>query len=84
MARDDSYCVFDYMKNQGVPTKRNYMDGKWEKLSDEQITRNIIAMIDNCGAYDLRKNNCEHLATFVRYGKAYLMQVRNPPLCFYV
>uniref|UniRef100_A0A3B4FYI4 LRAT domain-containing protein n=1 Tax=Pundamilia nyererei TaxID=303518 RepID=A0A3B4FYI4_9CICH len=74
VAPDGRYCVFDYIKNQGVPTKRNYMDGTWEKLSDDTINRNIIAMIDNCGTYNLRENNCEHLATYVRYGRAYLRQ----------
>lgn len=50
---------------------RNY-----RKLPKEEIIKNIKALHNNCGKYQVSSNNCEHLATFVRYNKGIVVQVR--------
>uniref|UniRef100_A0A3Q0QRS1 LRAT domain-containing protein n=1 Tax=Amphilophus citrinellus TaxID=61819 RepID=A0A3Q0QRS1_AMPCI len=74
------YCVFGSLKNEAQHQKENYLDGKLNKSSDADIMKNIKVMMEYCGKYKLFRNNCEHLATYVRYGRAYSKQVSNKAL----
>uniref|UniRef100_A0A3Q4MP37 LRAT domain-containing protein n=1 Tax=Neolamprologus brichardi TaxID=32507 RepID=A0A3Q4MP37_NEOBR len=71
------YCVFGSLKDQGEHAKENYLDNKLTPSSRDDIIKHIELMKaeENCGKYNLLNNNCEHLATYVRYGQAYLNQV---------
>ncbi|CAJ1063065.1 uncharacterized protein LOC118496112 [Xyrichtys novacula] len=39
------------------------------------MTQRIIDLRKSCGLYDALSNNCEHLATFVRYGVKVALQI---------
>ncbi|XP_067365468.1 uncharacterized protein [Channa argus] len=64
-------CMFGTLTEQGTGNRENYLD---EEFSDELkqlsdvIPNRIKAMITACGVYNVLNNNCEHLATYVRYG----------------
>uniref|UniRef100_A0A3B4H9M8 LRAT domain-containing protein n=1 Tax=Pundamilia nyererei TaxID=303518 RepID=A0A3B4H9M8_9CICH len=74
---DGKYCVFGSLKDQGEHAKENYLDSNLTPSSRDDIIKRIKVMTDKkyCGKYNLLKNNCEHLVTWVRYGKAYVKQV---------
>uniref|UniRef100_A0A3Q3CIQ5 Retinoic acid receptor responder protein 3-like n=1 Tax=Haplochromis burtoni TaxID=8153 RepID=A0A3Q3CIQ5_HAPBU len=74
---DGIYCVFGSLANQGEHKKENYLDKKLTPSSQADIIKHIEVMKaeENCGKYNLLNNNCEHLATWVRYGKAFVKQV---------
>uniref|UniRef100_A0A3B4H8C1 LRAT domain-containing protein n=1 Tax=Pundamilia nyererei TaxID=303518 RepID=A0A3B4H8C1_9CICH len=74
---DGIYCVFGSLANQGEHKKENYLDKKLTPSSQADIYKHIEVMKaeENCGKYNLLNNNCEHLATWVRYGKAFVKQV---------
>ncbi|XP_005755665.1 uncharacterized protein LOC102206761 [Pundamilia nyererei] len=73
---DGKYCVFGSLKDQGEHAKENYLDSNLTPSSRDDIIKRIKVMTDKkyCGKYNLLKNNCEHLVTWVRYGKAYVKQ----------
>ncbi|XP_039886495.1 phospholipase A and acyltransferase 4-like [Simochromis diagramma] len=73
---DGKYCVFGSLANQGEHKKENYLDKKLTPSSQADIIKHIEVMKaeENCGKYKLLNNNCEHLATWVRYGKAFVKQ----------
>uniref|UniRef100_A0A3Q2XFX8 LRAT domain-containing protein n=1 Tax=Haplochromis burtoni TaxID=8153 RepID=A0A3Q2XFX8_HAPBU len=85
---DGKYCVFESLTNEGEHAKENYLDKKLTPSSQADIIKHIKVMANetHCGKYDLLLNNCEHLATYVRYGKAYFKQVcdNNIVLCLLV
>uniref|UniRef100_A0A669CVG5 LRAT domain-containing protein n=1 Tax=Oreochromis niloticus TaxID=8128 RepID=A0A669CVG5_ORENI len=74
---DGKYCVFGSLKKEPKHAKENYLDKKFTPSNRTDIIEHIKVMKTekNCGTYSLLKNNCEHLATWVRYGKAYVKQV---------
>ncbi|CAI5662048.1 unnamed protein product [Oreochromis niloticus] len=73
---DGKYCVFDSLTNEKEHKKENYLDNKLTPSSQADIIKHIEVMKaeENCGKYKLLNNNCEHLATYVRYGKAFVKQ----------
>ncbi|XP_005472837.1 uncharacterized protein LOC102076590 [Oreochromis niloticus] len=73
---DGKYCVFGSLKKEPKHAKENYLDKKFTPSNRTDIIEHIKVMKTekNCGTYSLLKNNCEHLATWVRYGKAYVKQ----------
>ncbi|KAK5900355.1 hypothetical protein CgunFtcFv8_025318 [Champsocephalus gunnari] len=52
----------------------NILDGKHEPHSKEDIVRDARAMVGEA-PYDIFFGNCEHFATFIRYGKPESRQV---------
>ncbi|KAK2809679.1 hypothetical protein Q5P01_000496 [Channa striata] len=64
-------CVFGKLSQQPYHYKENYLDGRpgYTVGDHATIRRRIIAMRRMCRRYDLFRNNCEHLATYVRYGR---------------
>lgn len=73
---DGKYCVFISLKNEGEHEKDNYLDNKFTPSSRDDMIEKIKLMNNEtqCGKYNLIDNNCEHLATDVRYGKVSLKQ----------
>lgn len=57
--------------------KDNYLDGleKYPKSNEERIMAQIKEKHHKCGTYSAFKNNCEHVATYVRYGVRVSIQV---------
>uniref|UniRef100_A0A668S5I1 LRAT domain-containing protein n=1 Tax=Oreochromis aureus TaxID=47969 RepID=A0A668S5I1_OREAU len=84
---DGKYCVFGSLKKEPKHAIENYLDKKFTPSNRTDIIKHIIAMntTEICGKYNLLKNNCEHLATWVRYGKMVKrfqtdnQKVNNPP-----
>lgn len=57
-----------------------YKDGnqyhKETTKSEAEMRENVEKVLrDGAGKYGILDNNCEHLATFIRYGKAQSIQV---------
>ncbi|XP_070988694.1 uncharacterized protein [Oncorhynchus clarkii lewisi] len=64
-------CEFTQLTgDEGTHKKDNYLDNDTniKVRSDEEIIEVIDKLYRNCGEYDKLKSNCEHLATFIRYG----------------
>lgn len=81
-----SDCIFDTLKTADEHMKDNYLDKdqKFKAGSEDEIATRIKEKHGNCGIYGPRANNCEHLATYVRYGVSISLQVcgrynRAPP-----
>lgn len=58
--------------------KNNLHDNQigWTVNSVENMTQIITALAkDGCESYSGRTNNCEHVATYIRYGTFYSEQV---------
>lgn len=57
--------------------KDNYLDGleKYPKSNEERIMARINEKYHKCGTYGPLRNNCEHVATYVRYGVSVSIQV---------
>lgn len=72
-----SNCIFDKLNTAEKHIKENYLD-KLEGFkagSEDQIAERIKEKHGKCETYDPRANNCEHLATYVRYGVSISLQV---------
>uniref|UniRef100_A0A4W6DL64 LRAT domain-containing protein n=1 Tax=Lates calcarifer TaxID=8187 RepID=A0A4W6DL64_LATCA len=67
-------CTFDELK-ETTGKVDNYFDGGLTMGTQEEIKARIQAARTHCGLYNLFTNNCEHLATFVRYGEKFSLQV---------
>lgn len=71
-------CIFSKqnMKERNL-IKDNYLDNVtgFDVGSKDRIKERIIEKYKDCGKYGPKKNNCEHLATYVRYGKRISLQV---------
>lgn len=66
--------------SNGQNHKENYLDGTKRFFTNHNvILQRIKQMMKEklCKAYSLFTNNCEHLATYVRYGKEMSQQVCN-------
>ncbi|XP_060937128.1 uncharacterized protein LOC133014031 isoform X2 [Limanda limanda] len=83
------YAIFvgDEYPGQGNTFERtdpkvfNYLDGyvdekgkAFTKGNEAEMKARIEETHDHCGEYDAICNNCEHLATYVRYGKKISIQ----------
>lgn len=75
-----SDCQFGIMGSvKGKWKKNNYLDGRegWKALSKEEIIDNMVTLHKKCKWWDPFRNNCEHIATLVRYGKKSFEQVKS-------
>ncbi|XP_030599151.1 uncharacterized protein LOC115789778 isoform X1 [Archocentrus centrarchus] len=68
--RNPDQCAYGKINAQGVHEIENYLDGMPTITigNEAEIQMRINEMRENCGEYNLLRNNCEHLATYVRYG----------------
>ncbi|XP_075996421.1 phospholipase A and acyltransferase 1-like [Genypterus blacodes] len=74
--QEQADCIYgtikETIKHSVQPEKDNYEDGKPTKYpigSHADFIDRINKLRGQClGMYNLLKNNCEHMATFVRYG----------------
>ncbi|KAF3692362.1 hypothetical protein EXN66_Car008038 [Channa argus] len=95
-----SDCIFSKLEDERQPSifggmnvekKDNYLDGfaNFTVGSEDQIIERITETHKNCSQYEPRSNNCEHLATYIRYGEKLSLQTgmfaerycRNPNVC---
>ncbi len=53
----------------------NQWHGETAKSEAEMRANVDKVLCDGAGKYGILDNNCEHLATFIRYGKAQSLQV---------
>uniref|UniRef100_A0A8P4G9F7 LRAT domain-containing protein n=1 Tax=Dicentrarchus labrax TaxID=13489 RepID=A0A8P4G9F7_DICLA len=75
-------CVFSKLDWTQEPVVANYLDGykdrkrnkQYNAGSEAEIIGRINEKFKNCGAYLIAHNNCEHLATYVRYGVKVALQ----------
>lgn len=87
----DISCTFGSLSGETDHNKANYLDQtEGYTIGDHTtMTDRIKEMTDQekCRNYHLTKNNCEHLVTYVRYGRPHSEQVCNrlnsiPSTCF--
>ncbi|KAF4114418.1 phospholipase A and acyltransferase 1-like [Onychostoma macrolepis] len=79
-----SDCIFGKMNEiSGNPWKFNYLDGKIKLRSTDAMKKVIRQIHKNCWTWDLLMNNCEHVATYIRYGEKHFEQIgaRSAALC---
>lgn len=70
--------IFGNLAVEGAYKVENYLDDLKNlciNISKAAIKKRIHVVLDT-GDYHLLKNNCEHAATFMRYGVSYSNQVR--------
>uniref|UniRef100_A0A8D3B7M6 LRAT domain-containing protein n=1 Tax=Scophthalmus maximus TaxID=52904 RepID=A0A8D3B7M6_SCOMX len=67
-------CHFGKLSDEPEQALSNYPDVTHVD-NDAKIEARILEKIKTCGKYNLLTNNCEHLATYVRYGVASTKQV---------
>ncbi|XP_028436966.1 lecithin retinol acyltransferase-like [Perca flavescens] len=74
-------CVFSTLDMTEEPEVFNYLDGykdkkgkEWKAGTEAEMTARINERKANCWPYNLLLNNCEHLATYVRYGVRVALQ----------
>lgn len=77
-----SDCTFGELKKTRSiwknDKKNNYLDYLMKPEPETiktQTIKNVKYKIKNCGQYGVFEDNCEHLATFVRYGDPLSLQV---------
>lgn len=80
-----SDCVFDDLSKEQKNSYNvvdgekldNYFDNKpgFKVGTDNEIAKRITDRLHKCGNYWPFSNNCEHLATYVRYGESFSLQV---------
>lgn len=78
-----SDCIFDDLKKEEANTNNvkieldNYLDGipDIEVGTKEAMAARIKEKLGNCGVYLPIGNNCEHIATYVRYNQKISLQV---------
>lgn len=73
-------CTFDKIrkiKGNFQEKESNFLDKqKGFKVGEKKdIEKRIKEALNNCPKYDLTSSNCEHLATYVRYGERLSLQV---------
>nr|NP_001290789.1 uncharacterized protein LOC105008735 precursor [Esox lucius]ACO14214.1 HRAS-like suppressor 2 [Esox lucius] len=70
-----SSCIFGKLSDEGGNHRKdNYLDGQISKRNDDEIVEDINNLFNNCGKRHPTKNNCEHLATHLRYGEKHFQQ----------
>ncbi|XP_039661213.1 uncharacterized protein LOC120561933 [Perca fluviatilis] len=74
-------CIFNKLDMAKEPEVFNYLDGykdkkgqEWKAGTEAEMTARINKRKANCGLYVVFANNCEHLATYVRYGVKLALQ----------
>ncbi|KAF1388453.1 hypothetical protein PFLUV_G00090340 [Perca fluviatilis] len=74
-------CVFSTLDMAEDPKVTNYLDGYKDNNGNmytagtkQQIIERIKQSKNRCWAYEVISNNCEHLATYVRYGVKVALQ----------
>ncbi|XP_078027450.1 uncharacterized protein LOC144464461 [Epinephelus lanceolatus] len=77
--KDNVTCKFGKLsETEGHPGHKveNYFDGvgNFTKGTDDELKERIKSANNNCRDYRLFANNCEHLATWVRYNEAHSIQ----------
>ncbi|KAF3692361.1 HRAS-like suppressor 2 [Channa argus] len=96
-----SDCIFSKLEDERQPSifgaknvekKDNYLDG-FEMFTagpEDKIIERIQETKGNCNTYNPISNNCEHLATYIRYGVRVSLQLNtsgenlcknNPLIC---
>lgn len=72
-------CLFSKLNMKAKPFMDNYLDNlKGYKVgTKDEIKKRIEEKYRDCGPYKPKKNNCEHLATYVRYGVRVSIQVSH-------
>lgn len=76
-------CLFSELNYDEDPKVDNYLDGytdpitkvTFQRGTDEEIRQRILETSQKCKTYRLLSNNCEHLATYIRYGYGIAVQV---------
>lgn len=68
-------CIFGTLDKKSKHYPQNYLDNDYKAGSKDEIKERIKLKYKDCGPYGLLKNNCEHLATYVRYGVSIAVQV---------
>uniref|UniRef100_A0A8C7S194 LRAT domain-containing protein n=1 Tax=Oncorhynchus mykiss TaxID=8022 RepID=A0A8C7S194_ONCMY len=66
-------CAFDSLdvvKGSSSPVVANDLDGQKDVRTVVQMIQDIVTLNNDCGRYHVGKNNCEHIATTIRYGEA--------------
>ncbi|MEQ2190167.1 hypothetical protein GOODEAATRI_032983 [Goodea atripinnis] len=67
-----SDCIFSELAKEGDHKLDNYLDELWKNDGKEidvpGIKKRIEEKYKNCGSWVPLTNNCEHVATYVRYG----------------
>lgn len=77
-SRTESTCIFGKLSEEvGDPVVDNYLDESLPKGNNQEILDRINKKRNNCEDYSLLKDNCEHLATYVRYGTKCSEQVQR-------
>ncbi|XP_024262934.1 uncharacterized protein LOC112238604 [Oncorhynchus tshawytscha] len=71
-----SNCIFGKLSdNKSGHKKDNYLDEEgFQKRDNAEIIKDITHLYKNCGKWHPEKNNCEHLATYLRYGEKHFRQ----------
>uniref|UniRef100_A0A8C6SNK1 LRAT domain-containing protein n=1 Tax=Neogobius melanostomus TaxID=47308 RepID=A0A8C6SNK1_9GOBI len=84
-----SGCVFgkieNEIKNENKITEKkfNYLDGLPTTIKnvmagpEDKFTERILSKLPKCQNWDALQNNCEHLATYIRYGVSISLQQHN-------
>ncbi|XP_034730413.1 uncharacterized protein LOC117946400 isoform X2 [Etheostoma cragini] len=89
--KDKPSCVFSTLDMDEEPKVTNDLDGykdekgkEYKAGTEEEITTRINEQYAKCRKYNVLKNNCEHLATYVRYGVKVALQfnMTGENLCF--
>ncbi|MEQ2287669.1 hypothetical protein AMECASPLE_015032 [Ameca splendens] len=76
-------CKFAKLTMNEEPEVNNYLDDYTDPLTgetyikgdDKDIIKRIIETYQNCRIYGILHNNCEHIATYVRYGVRVALQL---------
>ena len=53
----------------------NKRDNKWKPRPKKEIVKEAVSMVGKAVKYSLTDRNCEHFATWCRYGKPESLQV---------
>ncbi|MEQ2297719.1 hypothetical protein AMECASPLE_037529 [Ameca splendens] len=73
-----STCIFSELAKEGDHKLDNYLDELWKKNGTEidvpGIKKRIEEKYRHCGIWLPLTNNCEHIATYVRYGLSVSLQ----------
>ena len=69
-------CIFGKLDINKEQELANFHFGELPVSSKTDMIKRINEKHKACGPYKLFSNNCEHLATYVRYGDGVSLQVR--------
>uniref|UniRef100_A0A3Q1J453 LRAT domain-containing protein n=1 Tax=Anabas testudineus TaxID=64144 RepID=A0A3Q1J453_ANATE len=75
------YCIFEKLEDEhksrskiNIERKDNYFDSVLKPGTKEEIIKRIKEKKGKCGVYNPINNNCEHVATYIRYGERFSLQ----------